>query len=179
MSAGSVTAPAPAGAAVRRVDWAEQWARLRHDVIFTPVGGRRRSENVDDPTTAQLAQVAIAVPRVAAVPRDPDTDYWVTVTRKILQRGVRPPLSPRLDGLVPPVAGSAAGLAGFAWLGESDVDPSWKLDLRWERPFWDRARLMAPRAAAWLLGRLPLRPAGPPSGRVRDRRRPARPARGG
>jgi len=106
----------------------------------------------------QLAQVAIATPRVPTVARDPDVDYWVTVVRKILQRGVCPPLSPRLDGLLPAEAGADVEPGRLAWLGESDVDASWQLDPRWERPFWDRARLAAPHAAAWLIPQAPLEP---------------------
>jgi len=52
---GSVTALTPVGATARGVDWAERWARRRHDVIFTPMGGRRRSDSVVDPVTAPLA----------------------------------------------------------------------------------------------------------------------------
>lgn len=150
------------GVPSRRVTWFERLPRRSHDVVFTVAGGRRRRDELGElqGPAAEIAaryvsQVAITLPRVPERRADDDVSYWVTVCRKILQRGARPPLSKRVDDLLPPVPptlSSDAVLRAVQTTPEaSDVDGSYDLHPQWERPYWDRAHLVSPRASAWLI----------------------------
>lgn len=103
----------PDGLAPHRVRWSDRWPRRSHDLVFTVAGGRRRHDELvglqgdaAGIVARYVSQVAIALPRVPRRLADDDVSYWVTVCRKILQRGVRPPLSKRVDDLFPPVTPS-------------------------------------------------------------------------
>lgn len=108
----------------------------------------------------RVAQVALIAPVTGGQPEDLDLDYWVTVCRKILQRGVRPPLSPRVDaglGVGQPDATAADVMAAIAASAPpAPLDPAYALDPQWERPFWERAQLLAPDAVPWLIPQAPL-----------------------
>ncbi len=75
--------------------------------------------------------------------------YFVAVARKILQRGTRPPVSPRVEALLGEdgLSGTAHDSAPTASL---ELASSYRLDPVWEKPFWDAAVSRYPGAAAWL-----------------------------
>jgi ATP-dependent DNA helicase RecQ len=110
-----------------------------------------------------LSQAALALPHAGGRPHDPDLDYWVTICRKILQRGVRPPLSARVDDELPPwtedpVAPAELLEAVSASHQSSDADRSYELHPQWEQPFWAKSLRVAPAASAWLIPQAPLEP---------------------
>jgi ATP-dependent DNA helicase RecQ len=89
----------------------ERWPRPGWSVRYTTIGGRSSSDDplgrlqAGESTTCRraaerlLTQAMVAVSE-GGVERGPDTAYWVSVCRKVLQRGSRPPVSPRTDALL-------------------------------------------------------------------------------
>jgi ATP-dependent DNA helicase RecQ len=146
-------------------DWSERSARPGWELLFTNVGGRLRT---DDPlerlgdadrlaARRVLSQACFAVSRTgAALPEDPDIDFWATVCRKILQRGMRPPLSPRLDEAIrsrlEPDVDRYDTMSTIRYSkAPFELAGSYELHPRWEAPFWQAVQRLAPEAACWLL----------------------------
>jgi len=150
------------------VAWAERWPRAVHDVVFTPIGGRRRTGdplgilNADLRRDAErrVTQVALIAPVNNVRIEDPELDCWVTVCRKVLQRGRRPPISPRVAAMLHSDASEASAADVMAAIAKSastlPLDPAYELHPQWELPFWERAQVIAPDAASWLIPQAPL-----------------------
>jgi ATP-dependent DNA helicase RecQ len=94
-------------------------------------------------------------------PVSAETEYFVAVARKVLQRGLRPPISPRIESIL-----SADSLirkdetrgpaAQYGLGGALNLASSYQLDVTWELPFWEAAVSRVPLAAAWLFPQVPL-----------------------
>ncbi len=151
-------------------DWSERWARPGWDLLFTNVGGRLRTDDPVDRLSdsdrkaagSVLSQACLAVSSTAAaLPDDPDIDFWATVCRKLLQRGMRPPLSPRLDYAIrsrlAPDSDRQETLSTIRYSrGSFTLARSYELHEKWEAPFWRAVQQSAPEAAWWLIPQAPL-----------------------
>ena len=89
----------------------EQWERPGWSVAYTTIGGRSPSDDPlgrlqvgESPACRRAAERLLTQAMIAVSEGEagcaPDTKYWVTVCRKVLQRGSRPPVSLRTDALL-------------------------------------------------------------------------------
>lgn len=146
-------------------DWSERWVRPGWEFLFTNVGGRLRTadplEQLSDSNSLVagrvLSQACFGVSRTnAAVPDDPDIDFWATVCRKLLQRGLRPPLSPRLDETIrarlDPTVNRYDPMSTICHSpGSFELARSYELHEKREAPFWQAVQIHAREAASWLI----------------------------
>lgn len=148
-----------------RPDWSERWDRPGWELLFTNVGGRLRTTDPlallsdSNRLTAGrvLSQACIAASQPgSALPDDLDIDFWATVCRKLVQRGLRPPVSRRLDETIRARLNSTSArydpmsTIGYS-SGSFELARSYELHPKWEAPFWQAVQVHAPEAASWLI----------------------------
>ena len=155
-----------------RVHYSEREERPGWRQVFTVAGGRLRGHDPLDQIDAQqrdaavraLSQVCFSISDDGDRPVLSDATFrWATIVRKLLQRGSRPPISPRAEvtlraalgeGFIP---STADVLAAIGW-----ADRDWELaseyDLHpvYERPIWEWVREHAPSVLRWLVPQAPL-----------------------
>jgi len=97
---------------------------------------------------------------VATRPDNPnlssDTDYWVTVARRYLQRGTLPPTGSEGH----PISTTPELLVGLFQPGETSVDPNLKLDETYEVPFFESVRNSWPVASQFMFPQAPFESLG-------------------
>lgn len=143
--------------------WSERSSRPGWDLLFSNLGARRRSLSrvpgslATSPYDRILAQVCLAASKQTHEPVDADVAFFVAAARKVLQRGLRPPVSPRVEealvdgGLVTEIDDASMASAVAATRTAPELAASYELHETYERPFWEAAVLRAPSAAAWLI----------------------------
>ena len=139
--------------------WAEPWTRPELNVRFTTVGCRARGS--DAPTSPSVTHPLSAVMVISGMPSQvlsAELGYWVTLSRRLIQRGTLPltqsdrsPEWPVLD------AGIVESLFD---LHDQEVDAALDLDDRYERRFFNDARLRYPAEATFLFPQTPFESAG-------------------
>lgn len=144
--------------------WHECNERPGWTVRYTYLGASRRAYDVEDAIADErreaaqrlLSQVFVAAtPPVREVPEPVRT--WATVARRVLQRGMRPPISPllaaQLAGLVAEPAEEVDSDSAFAAVvgppTDGVLDPSFSLHPTWEAPFWQLLVAETPGLARW------------------------------
>lgn len=161
--------PRPAS---RRVPWAERWDRPGWDLTWTPAGGRFREddpvvairEGARDRATRILSQACFAICADAAQqPLDATVALWATVSRKLLQRGSRPPVSARAEEIIRAAVtreGAFGSLELERAVAASTTDwrlaDEYELDPTYEAPLWMVVHSELPEVARWLVPQAPL-----------------------
>lgn len=154
-----------------RARWAERWDRPGWRLDFTIAGGRlRRNDPIDVlgdglalRASRVLSQACFAVSDDGDVPiRTPEVLLWASVVRKLLQRGARPPVSPRAEAVIrqaisqPPADRRQIG-AAVSWSNrEWRLADEYQLDPTYELPLWNWLTNRAPGIARWVVPQAPL-----------------------
>jgi ATP-dependent DNA helicase RecQ len=147
------------GAAVDPAGWSEPWDRQGRQVRFTTIGCRARGSDL--PMDPHITHALSAVMVVSSVPsRSPTADvgYWITLCRRLLQRGTLPLVkSDQPDAW--PVLDAQIVESLFA-ASTQLPDEAVVLDERYERRFFADARNRYPLEANFLVPQAPFESAG-------------------
>lgn len=154
------------------VDWRERSPRRGWDVRYTSIGARitrpvttglgaAESEDGSPSADRLTSQVLIALGgglEGTQPPIDDSHARWASTVRRILQRGLNPPVSPLLpleDAEEPADARAIVGL--FAERTTlAGVDPSIEMHPTWEVPFWEVISEDYPQLAPWIVPQVSL-----------------------
>ncbi len=149
-----------------RARWAERDERRGWRAEFTSAGGRPRRDDylaalgagTAKRATRILSQVCFWVSDDGDVPALGDGVLrWATVARQVLQRGARPPISERADGIIRGRLGRPAGkpeqiLEALAWSDDAWLlSPEYRLHEVYEQPLWDWIIANARGIARWIV----------------------------
>ena len=156
-----------ANAGHQRSQWSERWDRSGWALSWTIAGGRFR--NGDPVETIRegarfraariLSQACFAVSTdLGEVPQGGAITTWTTVTRKLLQRGTRPPVSAAAEAII------RTAIARDGPVSPLDLEraiassaPGWRLaddyelDGMYETQLWQTAHAELPEVARWLV----------------------------
>jgi ATP-dependent DNA helicase RecQ len=156
--------------------WEERWDCPGWRTIWTTAGGRFREGDVIAPLRDGLrgriarntSQALLAVTLDGRTPPvDPLVRLWIDVSRKILQRGSRPPISRSAaeiihgivggtDGIDPTVFERAASWSAPGW----QLASTYELHAAYEKPLWDEIVRQLPGVARWFIPQVPLHALG-------------------
>ena len=145
------------GWALATSSWADRTPRTGWQVRYTTVGARPRTAPFpEDRRLMNGLASALVATRGDALKLEGDSEFWVTTTRRYLQRGTLPPIG--AEG--PAVATSPSLLSALFSPQEVSVDPNLKLDETYEVPFFEHVRRTWPMAAQFLFPQAPFESLG-------------------
>lgn len=136
--------------ALRPSGWSERWERNGRSVRYTTVGARPRGrEWSPEPRLAHLVSSVMVVTDHPAVDLKDDVALWVTLARRVLQRGTLPVVPSEAPEAWPePTPAVVEALfADRAW----NLDPAVALDSRYEQPFFADVRARYPAEAVFVI----------------------------
>jgi ATP-dependent DNA helicase RecQ len=138
--------------------WSDRSPRPGWTSRYTTVGGRPSHatfETEDSRSAAALSSVLVASRRSASPDRD--VAYWVTLARRLIQRGTHPSYPIEDQPEAPVAIGESTVTTLFSrTANEHRVDDSIEIHPIYERPFFSRARAKAPERAVFLIPQAPL-----------------------
>jgi ATP-dependent DNA helicase RecQ len=145
------------GWALEPAGWRDRQSRRGWATRYTTVGAAPsgyRFPSTDPRLAYGLASVLVAGPR-SSHELSSDTAYWVTVARRLLQRGTLPPVGE---------PGEAEVSEGLLWAlfppVDHELEPTLDLHPTFEEPFFRIAAARFPEQAQFLIPQAPLESAG-------------------
>lgn len=154
------------------VEWRERSSRHGWDIRHTSIGARVADAASGDShdavpdaqrVSAELltSQVLVALGGGASLdqgPTDESCARWASAVRRILQRGMNPPESPRVSSAGGPTTANPHAIVSLfardTRLGK--LDSSVELHPTWEAPFWELLSTRYPHLAAWVVPQVSL-----------------------
>jgi ATP-dependent DNA helicase RecQ len=150
--------------------WYERSQRVGWDIVYTPLGGRLRSEknltvdNLSDESLKRLrSQSMIAVSPAKGETIDSNVIFFCSIARKILQRGELPPVPTEIERvsleLFRPLESFTKDEISATAIGIRKsivLDAETKFESTYEKAFWEFANINYPDISAYLISQAPM-----------------------